>query len=216
MSKARSIIEFMNIAEGLKRELRHVWLSDGTQERVASHCWSMSLLALLLLAEMEQEIDPLKVLKMIVIHDLVEIYAGDMPAFVAAKGRQAEKEKAEAEALDKLLSKLPNERLASELHDLWHEYEAKQSIESKFAQACDKAEVILQHNLSPIDTFTQGDYDLNPYYKEDYFQFDNFLQEFKRELDRDVMEKFEAEGDMERLGTEHKDRWQQEKQLAGA
>jgi putative hydrolase of HD superfamily len=210
--KPTEIIEFMNIAEGLKRELRHSWLSDGRRESVAEHVWSMSLLALLLFEELEIEVDQLKVLKMIIIHDLVEVYAGDMPSFEAAAGGQDQKEIAEQEALEKLLKKITNKSLASELEELWFEFENKSTLEAKFAQACDKAEAIIQHNNANIESFSQGDYDINPYYKDHLFDFDNFIRDFKDEIDRETMEKIQSEGDILRVKQEYRERWEKEKQ----
>jgi putative hydrolase of HD superfamily len=207
MNKAKALVEFMGIAEGLKRELRHSWLSDGRRESVAEHVWSMSLLALLLFDEIDIEVDQLRVLKMIIIHDLVEIYAGDMPSFIAMKGRQKEKEEKEENALKKLLEKLNNKKLAREIDLLWNEFEAGETNESKLAQACDKAEVIIQHNNADISTFSQGDYDINPYYKDYLFDFDKFLKELKNQIDIDTMKKIEKEGDIEKVSDEHKSRW---------
>ena len=201
----------MNIAEGLKRELRHSWLSDGRRESVAEHVWSMSLLALILFEEVETEVDRLKVMKMIVIHDLVEIYAGDMPAFEAMSGGQNAKEEAEKKALEDLMGKLHNLELAQEIKDLWYEFEELETNEAKFAQACDKAEAIIQHNNADIETFSQGDYDINPYYRKNRFEFDPFLVEFKEEIDRQTMVKLEEEGDITRVSDEHKQMWEEQK-----
>lgn len=208
MTKAAEIINILTIAEGLKRELRHSWLSDGRRESVAEHTWSMSLLAILLFNEIKVEIDQLKVLKMIIIHDLVEIYAGDMPAFEAAKGKQQEKEELEQEALKNLLLNVSNKKLRQELNDLWYEFEAKDTNEAKFAQACDKAEAIIQHNNANISSFAQGDYDINPYYKDSLFNFDKFVREFKNEIDIMTMGKIEKEGDITRVSEEHRERWE--------
>ena len=85
---------------------------------MAEHVWSTSLLALLLFAEIKVTVNQLRVLKMIIIHDLVEIYAGDMPAFEAAAGGQAVKEEAEKKALEELLEKLSNQELIIEIREL--------------------------------------------------------------------------------------------------
>ncbi len=211
MTKAKEIIEFMNTIEGLKRELRHSWLSDGRRESVAEHTWAMTILALLLFDEIEEEVKQLKVLKMIIIHDLVEVFAGDMPSFVAANGKQEEKEKIEKEAMEKLVAKLSNKRLAGEIKNLWEEFESNETLESKLAQACDKAEAIIQHNNARIESFEQGDYDINPYYKDSLFDFNPFLRELKNQIDIDTMEKIENEGDISRVSEEHRSRWEASK-----
>jgi putative hydrolase of HD superfamily len=211
MTKAQEIIKFMEVAEGLKRELRHSWLSDNRRESVAEHVWSMSLLAMVLFNETETEVDQLKVLKMIIIHDLVEIYAGDMPSFEAAKGRQEEKEKLEQEALEKLLKHLTNKSTIKEFRDLWYEFEDKETDEAKFAQACDKAEAIMQHNAASIDSFAQGDFDVHPYYKNHLFDFDSFLRSFKDEIENQSIEKFESSDVMSKISDDHRKIWEEHK-----
>lgn len=119
----------------------------------------------------------------------------------------AEKEKAEKAALGKLLKKLKNKKLADEIQALWEEFEEKQTIESKFAQACDKADALIQHNKGGVDYFEQGDYDINPYYKNYLFDFDEFIREFKDEIDKDTMELIEKDGDMSRVSQEHRKKW---------
>jgi len=146
---------------------------------------------------------------MIIIHDLVEVYAGDMPSFEAAAGGQAEKEELESAAMEKLLKKVPSKKLTKEIVSLWNEFEGKQTIESKFAQSCDKAEAIIQHNLADIKTFEKGDYDINPFYKNNLFDFDKFMREFKDELDQQTMGKIEDEGDVSKVSDEHMEEWKQ-------
>lgn len=67
------ILNFLHKAEGLKRELRHSWLSDGRQESVAEHSWRMSLMGILLVPYIKQKINIAHLLQMIICHDLVEI-----------------------------------------------------------------------------------------------------------------------------------------------
>lgn len=71
------IHEFVRQTEGLKKLLRHSWLSDGRQESVAEHSWRMALMAMTLHRELDFEVNIAKVLKMIIVHDLAEILAGD-------------------------------------------------------------------------------------------------------------------------------------------
>ncbi len=214
MNKYKEIIEFINIAEGLKRELRHSWLSDGRRESVAEHTWSMSLLAFLLFDEIDIELDQLRVLKMIIIHDMAEIYAGDIPSFnTVTEESKRQKEIDERKALEKLLSKLSSKKLKKEIEDLWEEFEAKETPEAKFAQACDKADAIIQHNNAHIDSFEQGDYDLNPYYKDQLFNFSKIIRALKDQLDIDTMEKIEKEGDITRVSEEHRKKWEGVKKI---
>ena len=74
-----SILKLMNVAEKLKSVLRHSWLSSGRRESVAEHTWQMALLALLVAKHLEKPVNLEHTLKMILIHDLVEAEAGDIP-----------------------------------------------------------------------------------------------------------------------------------------
>jgi putative hydrolase of HD superfamily len=76
-----NILEIVKLGEKLKCELRHSWLSDGRQESVAEHTWRVSLMAMLLEPYLDNKLDIVKLLKMIIIHDLVEAEAKDIPAF---------------------------------------------------------------------------------------------------------------------------------------
>ena len=76
-----SILEVLTLAERLKFELRHSYISSGRQESVAEHSWRMSLMAVLMEPLLRQKIDMARLLKMIIIHDLVEAEAKDISAF---------------------------------------------------------------------------------------------------------------------------------------
>jgi len=158
MSEAHTILDFMTLAERLKCELRHSWLSNGRQESVAEHCWQMALMAMLMHGNLEHPVDLGKTLKMILTHDLVEAEVGDVPFFERSE-RKTNKAAREREAIEVIRSKLGGEA-GQEIHDLWHEYEAKQTPEAKFAGALDHLEVQIQHNLADIETWTPIEYDL--------------------------------------------------------
>lgn len=144
---------------------------------------------------------------MIIVHDLVEVYAGDIPAFEKSK-RKDNKYESEKNAFNKLLSHLPSEKLASEYMSLWEEFEKCETPEAQFAVALDKVEAIIQHNSADVSTWEQGDYDINPYYRDKKFYFDEFMRAFKDVVDVETMEKIEREGDMEKVSEEHKKKWE--------
>ena len=76
-----NILQVIALAEKLKYEMRHSWLSNGRQESVAEHTWRMSLMAILVEPYLDQKVNIEKLLKMVIIHDLVEAEAGDIPVF---------------------------------------------------------------------------------------------------------------------------------------
>lgn len=207
MTRIQKILEFISFAEKLKTELRHSYTSNiERKESVAEHTWMMSLLSIVLAKEIKTKIDFEKVLKMVIVHDLVEVFAGDVPAFEKSE-RATNKQANESAAMDRLVSYLPDETLAREFKELWLEFEECKTSEARYAQALDKVEVIIQHNLADITTFGQGDFDINPYYKNDRFDFDDFLRSFKDQVDEDTMNKINNAGLMNRVPQHHQDRW---------
>jgi putative hydrolases of HD superfamily len=142
-------------AEGLKRELRHSWLSDGRQESVADHCWQLCLMALLLMPLTDKPLDQGKVLKLLIIHDLPEAVVGDVPVFDCVSiSDKALKFRAEHDGLKGMIDGL-GAKQAENIEQLWLEFEAKTTIEARFAHALDKLEAQVQHNQADISTWTE-------------------------------------------------------------
>lgn len=160
--------------------MRHSWLSSGRRESVAEHTWRMALMAMLLQDYLETKVDLLRTLKMILVHDLVEVNYKDNPAF---KIQPSDKEAQERRSLQKLLKKLP-EKMAKEIEELWEEYENKESSEAKFAVAIDKLEVLLQHNEADIRHLTRKEIPFNFIHGIEQSKYDSFLKGF-RELIND-------------------------------
>ena len=158
-NNAKLIRQFLTEAEALKRELRHSYLSDGRTESVAEHVWQVSLLSLIVQPYISCKIDQLKLLKMIVVHDLVEIYAGDIPITETISSSEARKikKKKEMEAIDIIYNKLPTP-VNEDVRNLWLEYEDNTSKEANIAHALDKLEAQAQHNDAGIDTWVPEEY----------------------------------------------------------
>ncbi len=152
------ILDFLALAERLKRELRHSWLSDGRQESVAEHTFQMALMALVMSPHLEQPVDLARTLKLVLAHDLVEAEAGDVPYFETGARKQG-KAQAEQAAIERIRAMLPPPT-GAELHALWHEFEAASSPEARFARALDQLEVQVQHNLAPLDTWLPLEHEL--------------------------------------------------------
>jgi putative hydrolase of HD superfamily len=150
-----TILDFLALAERLKTELRHSWLSSGRQESVAEHSWQMALMAMLVHRELEQPVDLGRTLKMILTHDLVEAEAGDVPFFERGE-RKAMKAERERAAIEGIRTRL-GDPVGTEIYDLWQEFEAKATPEAKLATALDQLEVQIQHNLAGVQTWTPID-----------------------------------------------------------
>ncbi len=120
----------------LKLVFRNTTTSCDRKESTAEHSWSASMITIILMNELKKEfpnVNELKVIKLALIHDVVEIYAGDVMAFDIEARKN--KEKVEAEALEKLMAIYPE--FGQQLHNLWHEFEEKESHEAKIAKAAD-------------------------------------------------------------------------------
>ena len=174
------ILHFLHKSEGLKRELRHSWLSDGRRESVAEHTWRMALMAIVLHQEVDPSIDLGHLLEMIIVHDLGEVYAGDYQVF--GKDVPENKHELEEEALTKLLQTLPG-YTKKRILDLWNEFESRKTPEAKFGVAMDKLEVLIQHNEASTKTYLPGEGEFNLTYADDKVAHNQILQEF-RELVR--------------------------------
>ncbi|MEO1257206.1 MAG: HD domain-containing protein [Bacteroidota bacterium] len=182
----RTILEVLSLAEKLKFELRHSWLSNGRQESVAEHTWRMSLMALLLEPYLDQPVDMLRLLKMIIIHDLVEAEAGDIPVFHTLNSEEVRQQKSmnEQRAIEHIREQL-GEPTGPEFYDLWQEFEHKKSYEAKVANAIDKLEVQIQHNEADFSTWLDIENEL-VYTMDPHVAFDKNLKVFKEIIVEDA------------------------------
>ncbi|WP_422375610.1 HD domain-containing protein [Roseibium sp.] len=155
---AAHIADVLSLAENLKTEMRHSWLSNGRRESVAEHTWLMSLAAILMAPHLEHDVDLGQTLKLIAVHDIAEAITGDIP-FFEESARQVSKYADEAEAMEKISAMLPP-AAADLLLGLWREYEDCETAEAKFARALDKLEVQHQHNLADLKTWTTEEFGL--------------------------------------------------------
>lgn len=120
---------------------RQTYLTDGERkENDAEHAWHMALMTVLLSEYANEEIDVLKTVTMLLVHDLVEIDAGDTYAY----DEEAKKSKAQREiaAADRIFSLLPEDQ-GKKLRGLWEEFEDYQTPEARFAHAMDNIQPIM-------------------------------------------------------------------------
>lgn len=138
------IVDFCRIIDKEKFVQRRTYLSDGERlENDAEHAWHMAVMALLLSEYSNQDIDVLKVVSILLIHDLVEVYAGDTFAY-DEEGKKSQRAR-ELAAAERLFAQLP-EDLGLKMRALWDEFEAWESAESKFAHSLDNFQpLLLQH-----------------------------------------------------------------------
>lgn len=124
-----------------KNILRQTHLSNGgRREDDAEHAWHMGIMAFLLAEYANEKIDVPKVMLMLLIHDLVEIDAGDTYAY-DTEGKKTEKMR-EAKAADRIFGLLPEDQGAY-LKSLWQEFDAYETPEARFAHVCDNFQPML-------------------------------------------------------------------------
>ena len=189
-----SIIKVLQLAERLKFELRHSYTSSGRQESVAEHTWRMSLMGVLIEPLLKQKIDTARLLKMIILHDLVEAEARDISALDVLRNPslRLQKEQREKQAIENLRKTL-EETNGQEIYELFYEFENKATYEAKVANALDKLEVQLQHNQADFSTWEEIEYDMS-YMMDKHVLFDETLFELKRQIEDEAEQKMKNAG----------------------
>jgi len=137
-------LAFLAELDKLKDVLRRSVVSGSKRfENSAEHSWHLAMMALVLMDSVRiPDLDRFRVVKMLLVHDIVEIDAGDTFCYdVAGNASKAERELAAAARLFSLLPATQN----NELRSLWDEFEAGVTVESKFAQGLDRLQPVLQN-----------------------------------------------------------------------
>jgi putative hydrolase of HD superfamily len=150
---------FLNEADRLKSVLRATTLVDGSRpENSGEHSWHLALYALVLADQAAPGVDINRVLRMLLIHDLVEIDVGDVPIHSAnglAHG-SADTQAAEARAADRIFGLLPDD-LRDDLRALWEEFEAAESPDAVFAKSLDRVQPVMANLMSGGGTWKTYD-----------------------------------------------------------
>ncbi|GAB3280884.1 HD domain-containing protein [Larkinella harenae] len=146
-------IEFIKEVDKLKYILRKTKLFNSDRnENDAEHSWHLALMALVLVEHANFPVDVLKVMKMLLIHDIVEIDAGDTFIYDTQKSHDNTEE--ERKAAQRIFGLLPAHQ-AYELIAVWEEFEAGQTNEAKFARAMDRLEPLLQNTSNNGGTWKE-------------------------------------------------------------
>ena len=183
----REFLDILHVAERLKDTPRHCTTTKRRTESVAEHSWRVSLMAFLLRGEFP-ELDMDKVIRMCLIHDLGESFTGDIPTFL--------KTDLDRETEDSLLGRwvrsLP-EGVSEEMSALYEEMDAQHTPEARMYKALDKLEALIQHNESPLDTWSENEYSLNQTYAFDAVAFSDWLTRLRQEVLEDTLKKITVE-----------------------
>ena len=153
MDRMKQQIAFLLEIDKVKNIFRQTYLADGKRkENDAEHSWHLAIAAFLLKEYVAEDVDVMKVMIMVLIHDLVEIDAGDTYAYDAegAKTKRAR----EVAAADRIFGMLPEDQ-GGYFRELWDEFEAYESDDAKFAHLLDNFQPLLLNHESNGKSWTE-------------------------------------------------------------
>lgn len=182
-------ISFIREIDKLKYILRRTKLFNSNRnENDVEHSWHLALMAIVLAEHSNHPIDILKVLKMVLIHDIVEIDAGDVFLYDTRKNHDNTEE--ERLAANRIFGLLP-ENQSMELIAIWEEFEAGETNEAKFAKTMDRLEPLLQNTSNNGGTWAEFDVDYATVYekKKVIENGSDAIWKYAKELLNDSLEK---------------------------
>lgn len=155
LDRLKQQIDFIKEIDKVKYIQRKTKLFNSDRhENDAEHSWHLAMMVLVLAEHSDEPIDVLKVLKMVLIHDIVEIDAGDTFLFDTTTDHDNRAE--ESEAAERIFGLLPD-AMASEFKNIWIEFEEEITPESKFANAIDNLEPMIQNATNQGGTWAEFD-----------------------------------------------------------
>jgi len=150
---------FLNEADRLKSVLRATTLVDGSRpENSGEHSWHLALYALVLADQAGAGVNIDRVIKMLILHDIVEIDVGDVPIH-SANGQahsSTSVQQAESAAAARIFGLLPPD-IGEPLHDLWREFEANETPDAVFAKSLDRVQPVMANLQSGGGTWITYD-----------------------------------------------------------
>lgn len=168
MNDLTMIMDFIGELEKLKKvKRRNMTLDDGRFENSAEHSWHLAMMALVLADEFSiNDASLLKIIKMLLVHDLGEIYTGD--TFLFDEKARAQAYKKEQEDVNKLFARLPSKQQTS-MHAIWTEFENGTTYEARFAASLDGLQPLLNHSITaPVD-YNIDNIKVSQVYEKKYF-----------------------------------------------
>lgn len=209
MKRIDKIINFMRVLEEVCVVKRDLLLYDGTTENDAMHIFKLSFLVMLIAPYLKSKVDYTKMLEMALVHDIAEGKTGDYTAAnqIAHPELKEEKQQRESIAIKEIKATLPAP-LDKKIHNLYQEYEKKETLEAKIVSALDKLEANLQANQ-----YNNGDIH---YWKEcengeEYYKLSLRKKELIKEIDEPILTDLEnaiialAHDNMQKCGIHLKD-----------
>ena len=191
MERFKKQLNFLIEIDQVKNILRMTSIADGSRrENDAEHSWSLAMMAVLFVEYVDDQIDLLKVIKMVLIHDLVEIHAGDTFCFDEA-GMQ-DKEAREQASADKIFGLLEHDQ-GQELRQLWEEFESCETLEAEYAAMLDRLQPLIMNYINEGGTWAQHQISVEQVYKRNQITLEKGPQVFK-DFIHEVIEECVAKG----------------------
>lgn len=175
IERLKQQLEFIVEIDKVKNIFRQTLLADGNRrENDAEHSWHIALMAVLLQEYLEEPADVKRVMQMVLIHDLVEIDAGDTYAY-DAEGAKSKRAREEA-AADRIFGMLPNDQ-EEEFRALWEEFEAYETSDAQYAHLLDNFQpMLLNHAAQGVSWKTHG------VYKDQIYKRNERIEEISKDI----------------------------------
>ena len=152
--KINELLKFTALVDRMTAiERRTLLVNENRRENDAEHSWHIALMCMLFKDYAPEGTDIAKTVQMCIVHDLVEIYAGD--TFAYDVNANVDKEAREKEAAEKLFSQVP-EHIGKEIRELWEEFDAMETNEAKYAASMDRLQPLLHNTLTEGHTWKEG------------------------------------------------------------
>jgi putative hydrolase of HD superfamily len=190
LERLRQQMAFLVEIDKMKSIYRRSYLIDRSRnENDAEHSWHLAMMAMILHEHAnDPSVDLVRVMKMVLLHDIVEIDAGDV-ALYDVEGQMAKQAK-ELDAAHRIYGLLPEEQ-RHEMFELWQEFERKETAESKFAHAVDRLSPLVLNYHTEGRTWQEHNVTLEMALKrnEEIRNGSEALWQFAQELLHDAVEK---------------------------